>query len=59
MLPADPAGYAHEIYAALREADAAGTDLIVLEAPPAGAEWAAVQDRLRRAAAGAGNPDAT
>jgi L-threonylcarbamoyladenylate synthase len=59
MLPADPAGYAHEIYAALREADAAGTDLIVLEAPPAGAEWAAIQDRLRRAAAGAGNPDAT
>lgn len=54
LLPANPAGYAHQLYAALREADAAGTDLIVLEAPPATAEWAAINDRLRRAAAGAG-----
>jgi L-threonylcarbamoyladenylate synthase len=58
MLAANPAGYAHEIYAALREADAAGTRLIVLEAPPSSAEWAAVNDRLRRAAAGAGRDEA-
>ena len=54
MLPADPVGYAHELYAALRDMDHAGVDLIVVEALPTGAEWAAVADRLRRAAAGAG-----
>lgn len=53
-LPADPAGYAHELYAALRDLDHAGVDLIVVEALPAGPDWAAVGDRLRRAAAGAG-----
>jgi L-threonylcarbamoyladenylate synthase len=59
LLPADPAGYAHELYAALREADAAGAQLIVLEAPPTAPDWAAVNDRLRRAAAGAGRTEAT
>jgi len=54
MLPADPVGYAHDLYAALRDMDHAGVDLIVVEALPAGADWAAVADRLRRAAAGAG-----
>ena len=54
LLPADPVGYAHDLYAALRDMDHAGVDLIVVEALPAGAEWAAVADRLRRAAAGAG-----
>jgi len=54
LLPADPVGYAHNLYAALRDMDHAGVDLIVVEALPAGAEWAAVADRLRRAAAGAG-----
>lgn len=58
MLPADPAGYAHDLYAALREADAAQTSLIVLEAPPDTPPWAAVNDRLRRAAAGAGRDEA-
>lgn len=55
MLPADPSGYAHDLYAALREADAAGASLIVLESTPSAALWAAVNDRLRRAAAGAGS----
>lgn len=55
MLPAEPAGYAHELYSALRQADAAGAELIVVEAPPSAAEWTAVNDRLRRAAAGAGS----
>ena len=54
MLPADPAGYAHELYAALRELDATGAETIVVEAIPSRPEWAAVADRLRRAAAGAG-----
>lgn len=54
MLPADPVGYAHELYAALRELDEAGTEMIVVEAIPSGPAWAAVADRLRRAAAGAG-----
>ena len=54
LMPADPVGFAHDLYAALRDMDHAGVDLIVVEALPQGAEWAAVADRLRRAAAGAG-----
>lgn len=59
MLPADPAGYAHALYAALREADAAGADLIALEAPPADEAWRAVRDRLTRAETGSGEQDET
>jgi L-threonylcarbamoyladenylate synthase len=59
MLPAEPAGYAHDLYAALRELDAAGLDTILVEAPPAGADWLAVRDRLNRAAAGSGELDET
>lgn len=54
LLPADPVGYAHELYAALRDLDQAGVDLIAVEALPETPAWAAVADRLRRAAAGAG-----
>ena len=54
MLPAAPDGYAHELYAVLRELDHAGVDLIVVEAIPDAADWAAVADRLRRAVHGAG-----
>ena len=54
MMPADPVGYAHDLYAALREMDRAGADLIVVEALPDDPAWAAVADRLRRAVAGAG-----
>lgn len=49
---ADPARFAHEIYARLRELDGAGCDLILVEAPPADAAWRAVTDRLSRAAVG-------
>jgi L-threonylcarbamoyladenylate synthase len=49
-LPQAAPGYAHALYAALRSADAAGADLIVVEAPPADAAWQGVNDRLRRAA---------
>jgi L-threonylcarbamoyladenylate synthase len=42
---------AHELFAALRELDAEGPDLIWVEEPPPGAEWEGVRDRLARAAA--------
>ena len=53
-LPAEPDGYAHGVYAALRELDQAGIGLIVVEAIPNDPAWAAVADRLRRAAFGSG-----
>jgi L-threonylcarbamoyladenylate synthase len=49
MLPADPAGYAAQLYAVLHDLDAAGLDRIVVALPPAAPEWQAVRDRLRRA----------
>jgi L-threonylcarbamoyladenylate synthase len=48
-LPADPEGYARGLYAALRALDAEGRPILV-EAPPQGPEWEAVNDRLARAA---------
>jgi len=54
QLPDEPAGYARGLYAGLRELDQAGNDLIVVEEIPAETGWAAVADRLRRAACGAG-----
>ena len=50
--PGDAVGYAHALYANLRELDAAGVDVIVVERPPERMEWLAVLDRLTRAAAG-------
>ena len=44
--------YAHNFYAHLRAMDTAGCDLILIEAPPQGAEWEGINDRLRRAAFG-------
>ena len=52
--PSAPAGYAHDLYANLRQLDAAGCDVMLVEEPPLEMEWAAVRDRLGRAAAGAG-----
>jgi L-threonylcarbamoyladenylate synthase len=51
---ADPAGYARELYARLRELDNLNTELMLIEAPPQGPEWDGVNDRLRRAAFGSG-----
>jgi L-threonylcarbamoyladenylate synthase len=51
-LPADPHGYAHGLYAALRAMDGAGADLILVESPPQDPAWMGVNDRLRRAAHG-------
>lgn len=50
ILPADADGYAHGLYAALRQMDDAGVDLILIQAPPNSAAWNGVNDRLRRAA---------
>jgi L-threonylcarbamoyladenylate synthase len=49
-LPDDARGYARLLYASLHALDAAGCDLILVEAVPDTPAWAAVQDRLRRAA---------
>ena len=57
--PADPAGYGHDLYARLRSLDASGAARILVEAPPAAPEWAAVADRLGRAAVGSGEDDET
>jgi L-threonylcarbamoyladenylate synthase len=56
---ADAAGYAHDLYANLRALDEVGCSAILVEQPPLEAAWAAVHDRLTRAAAGAAIPDAT
>jgi len=50
--PADASGYAHDLYANLRMLDGAGCEVILVEQPPLTVEWAAVNDRLMRAAAG-------
>ena len=50
IMPADPAGYAAQLYAALYALDDAGLDRIVVDLPPDAEEWLAVRDRLRRAA---------
>lgn len=50
-MPADAAGVARELFAVLREFDAAGVSAIWVERPPPGPEWDGVRDRLQRAAA--------
>ncbi len=47
-LPDEPAGYARQLYAALRELDEV-TDVILVQEPPGAESWEAVTDRLRRA----------
>ena len=49
----DAVAYAHDLYFNLRALDASGCDAILVEKPPQQPEWAAVNDRLGRAAAGA------
>lgn len=48
-MPREPRGYAHKLYAALRELDEARCESILIEAPPETPEWAGVRDRLTRA----------
>jgi len=49
-LPDDIAGMAHELYAALRDLDATGVDVVVAALPPTAGLGEAVGDRLQRAA---------
>jgi len=50
---ASPDEYAHALYGALRALDALAAERIVIESPPNTPDWAAVRDRLMRAAVGA------
>lgn len=49
----DPVVFGHDLYAGLRDLDAAGVRRILVERPPPGEAWRAVADRLARAEAGA------
>jgi L-threonylcarbamoyladenylate synthase len=49
-LPANPRDYARALYAALHQCDAAGARQILVESPPSDPAWAAIMDRLKRAA---------
>lgn len=53
VAPREPDAYGHDLYANLRALDASGARRILVEAPPRGPAWEAVNDRLDRAAAGA------
>ncbi len=50
IAPATAQEYARRLYALLHELDAARAQRILIQRPPAGPEWEAVADRLRRAA---------
>jgi L-threonylcarbamoyladenylate synthase len=56
--PLDPAEYGRLLYAGLRQIDESGCAVIVVEAPPDTSDWAAIRDRLLRAAAASGVPSA-
>ncbi len=49
-MPAGPLSYAAELYATLHKLDAEGWDWIAVEPLPQGDSWAALRDRLLRAA---------
>jgi L-threonylcarbamoyladenylate synthase len=49
-MPEKPEEYAAELYSALHEFDREGFDWIAVELPPDVPEWAAIRDRLMRAA---------
>lgn len=53
-MPADARATAHQLFAMLRELDAAGAAEIWIETPPDGPDWDGVRDRLNRAAAAFG-----
>ena len=50
-MPDKPRPFAARLYAVLHELDEEGLDWIAVEEPPDTADWAGVNDRLRRAAA--------
>ena len=49
-MPGDPQAYAAQLYRTLHELDHDGLDWIAVEFPPEAPEWAAIRDRLTRAA---------
>lgn len=49
-MPADPDGFAAQLYATLHALDKRELAVIVVDEPPAGHAWQAVRDRLTRAA---------
>jgi len=51
QMSGDPNAYAAKLYAALHDADAQHFDWIAVEKPPQDPAWAAILDRLERAAA--------
>jgi L-threonylcarbamoyladenylate synthase len=51
VMPHDAEAYARALYAELHRCDAAGAELIVVEAPAETPEWSGIADRLQRAAA--------
>lgn len=50
-MPDQPEPFARALYSALRQADTAGPDRMLVERPPATAGWEAIADRLQKAAA--------
>jgi len=52
VIPHDAEAFGRSIYAELHHCDQAGAKLIIVEALPETGEWAAIQDRLKRASAG-------
>jgi len=50
LAPREPEPFARALYASLRELDALGCVRIVVQQPPATANWLPVLDRLKRAA---------
>jgi L-threonylcarbamoyladenylate synthase len=50
QMPASPEAYAVQLYGRLHELDRDGFDWIAVELPPETREWAAIRDRLTRAA---------
>ena len=49
-MPGEPEAYAAQLYGLLHELDRRGLDWIAVEFPPETREWAAIRDRLTRAA---------
>jgi L-threonylcarbamoyladenylate synthase len=51
QMQSSPTQYASELYEVLHQADAGNYDWIAVDRPPISAEWEAIEDRLKRAAA--------
>ena len=51
MMPNDPKQYAAQLYQLWHQADQDNVDVILIEKPPRGGEWAGVHDCLNKAAA--------